>query len=152
MSGSWVEGRICSRGMQLHGGGHPLMPTSAPTASIKRHILPIGSTKNVTLSTNSLLTRGRRRLRPTMSLNAVPASAAETLRKGIAEFYDESSGVWEDIWGDHMHHGFYDPASDVSISDHRAAQIRMIEESLRFASLSGTSLDNVIMSYLLYND
>lgn len=141
MSGSWVEGRICSRGMQLHGGGHPLMPTSAPTASIKRHILPIGSTKNVTLSTNSLRTRGSRRLRPTMSLNAVPASAAETLRKGIAEFYDESSGVWEDIWGDHMHHGFYDPASDVSISDHRAAQIRMIEESLRFASLSDNSTE-----------
>lgn len=59
------------------------------------------------------------------------------LRKGIAEFYDESSGIWEDIWGDHMHHGFYDPDSTVSVSDHRAAQIRMIEESLRFAALSG---------------
>ena len=28
------------------------------------------------------------------------------LQKGIAEFYDESSGIWEDIWGDHMHIGF----------------------------------------------
>lgn len=59
------------------------------------------------------------------------------LQKGIAEFYDESSSIWEDIWGDHMHHGFYDPDSTVSVSDHRAAQIRMIEESLRFASISG---------------
>jgi tocopherol O-methyltransferase len=58
------------------------------------------------------------------------------LKKGIAEFYDESSGIWEDIWGEHMHHGFYDPDSDVQLSDHRAAQIRMVEESLRFASLS----------------
>ncbi|KAG4992363.1 hypothetical protein AAZX31_09G203400 [Glycine max] len=57
------------------------------------------------------------------------------LQKGIAEFYDESSGIWENIWGDHMHHGFYDPDSTVSVSDHRAAQIRMIQESLRFASL-----------------
>ncbi|XP_047155959.1 tocopherol O-methyltransferase, chloroplastic-like [Vigna umbellata] len=61
----------------------------------------------------------------------------EKLQKGIAEFYDESSTIWENIWGDHMHHGFYDPDSTVSVSDHRAAQIRMIEESLRFASLSG---------------
>ncbi|KAF5450606.1 hypothetical protein F2P56_030940 [Juglans regia] len=58
------------------------------------------------------------------------------LKKGIAEFYDESSGVWEDIWGDHMHHGFYDPGSTVSVSDHRAAQIRMIEEALRFSGIS----------------
>ncbi|XP_039063448.1 probable tocopherol O-methyltransferase, chloroplastic [Hibiscus syriacus] len=58
------------------------------------------------------------------------------LQDGIAEFYDQSSGLWEDIWGDHMHHGFYDPASSVSASDHRAAQIRMIEESLRFAGIT----------------
>ncbi|KAK4799269.1 hypothetical protein SAY86_024634 [Trapa natans] len=57
------------------------------------------------------------------------------LNKGIAEFYDESSGVWENIWGDHMHHGFYDDDSSVSLSDHRLAQIRMIEEALRFASV-----------------
>ncbi|XWS65014.1 hypothetical protein CRYUN_Cryun05aG0054300 [Craigia yunnanensis] len=61
---------------------------------------------------------------------------ARALKDGIAEFYDESSGLWENIWGDHMHHGFYDPDSNVSESDHRAAQIRMIEESLRFAGIS----------------
>ncbi|KAL2329279.1 hypothetical protein Fmac_022706 [Flemingia macrophylla] len=60
----------------------------------------------------------------------------EKLQKGIAEFYDESSELWENIWGDHMHHGFYDPHSTVSLSDHRVAQIRMIEESLRFANVS----------------
>lgn len=27
------------------------------------------------------------------------------LKQGIATFYDESSGLWEDMWGDHMHHG-----------------------------------------------
>ncbi|KAI3979551.1 hypothetical protein MKX01_001743 [Papaver californicum] len=63
------------------------------------------------------------------------------LQKGIAEFYDESSGLWENIWGDHMHHGFYDPNVTASISDHRSAQIRMIEETLKFAGLSEDSLD-----------
>ncbi|KAE8699272.1 Tocopherol O-methyltransferase [Hibiscus syriacus] len=60
------------------------------------------------------------------------------LQYGIAEFYDQSSGLWEVIWGHHMHHGFYDPSSNVSASDHRAAQIRMIEESLRFAGITGS--------------
>ncbi|CAL1352350.1 unnamed protein product [Linum trigynum] len=61
----------------------------------------------------------------------------QRLKKGIAELYDESSGLWEDIWGEHMHHGFYEPDSRVSGSepDHRAAQIRMIDESLRFAAV-----------------
>ncbi|XWS42838.1 hypothetical protein CRYUN_Cryun16bG0048900 [Craigia yunnanensis] len=75
-----------------------------------------------------------------MSIRAYAATSttsdASALRDGIAEFYDESSGLWEDIWGDHMHHGFYDPDSIVSGSDHRSAQIRMIEESLRFAGVS----------------
>ncbi|OIW11149.1 hypothetical protein TanjilG_22956 [Lupinus angustifolius] len=66
------------------------------------------------------------------------------LQKGIAEFYDESSPIWEDIWGDHMHHGFYDPNStNVSLSDHRAAQIRMIENALTFASLNSSTSDEV---------
>lgn len=58
-----------------------------------------------------------------------------SLQKGIAEFYDESSSLWENIWGDHMHHGYYDPNATVSVSDHRPAQIRMIEEALRFAAV-----------------
>ncbi|KAJ0970920.1 hypothetical protein J5N97_018879 [Dioscorea zingiberensis] len=62
-------------------------------------------------------------------------AAEEGLRKGIAEFYDESSGLWESIWGEHMHHGFYDPSLPASLPDHRSAQIRMIEEALRFAGV-----------------
>jgi len=70
---------------------------------------------------------------------AAAATSTEALRKGIAEFYNETSGLWEEIWGDHMHHGFYDPDSSVQLSDsgHKEAQIRMIEESLRFAGVTG---------------
>eukprot|EP00252_Welwitschia_mirabilis_P026776 TRINITY_DN890_c0_g1_i6.p1 TRINITY_DN890_c0_g1~~TRINITY_DN890_c0_g1_i6.p1 ORF type:complete len:307 (-),score=56.25 TRINITY_DN890_c0_g1_i6:90-1010(-) len=61
-----------------------------------------------------------------------------SLRTGIAEFYDESSSLWESIWGDHMHHGFYDATDSSSASDidHREAQFRMIEEALTFAGVS----------------
>lgn len=81
-----------------------------------------------------------RQSRLLVSTNAMAVAEREreiqVLQKGIAELYDESSGLWENLWGEHMHHGFYDPDSTVSLSDHRAAQIRMIEESLSFASVS----------------
>ncbi|KAL1545847.1 Gamma-tocopherol methyltransferase, chloroplastic [Salvia divinorum] len=125
----WVEG-ISSSGWRSHVYAMGHLATSSPTNPIRPALtMPIGEN-----ATNSLRSRGRPR-RNTMSVRA----ASDTLRKGIAEFYDESSGIWEDIWGDHMHHGFYDPASDVSISDHRAAQIRMIDQSLAFASLPDES-------------
>lgn len=60
------------------------------------------------------------------------------LKKGIAELYDESAGLWEKLWGDHMHHGFYEPGQPVSdLSHHRQAQVRLIEETLAFADISG---------------
>ena len=79
-----------------------------------------------------------RRSSPFLAFAATTASDhmdSHRLQKGIAEFYDQSSGLWENVWGEHMHHGFYDPDSSVSLSDHRAAQVRMIEETLRFAGV-----------------
>ncbi|XP_031502976.1 probable tocopherol O-methyltransferase, chloroplastic [Nymphaea colorata] len=65
------------------------------------------------------------------------AAKAKSLQQGIAEFYDESSRAWEDIWGEHMHHGFYQPGEKASLSGHRSAQLRMIEEALCFAGVPG---------------
>ncbi|CAK7333727.1 unnamed protein product [Dovyalis caffra] len=68
---------------------------------------------------------------------AASTDGADTreVNQGIAQFYDQSTGVWEDIWGDHIHYGFCDPVSGTE-SDYRAAQIRMIEEALSFAGVS----------------
>ena len=33
------------------------------------------------------------------------AKQGKPLNTGIAEFYDESTALWEDMWGDHLHHG-----------------------------------------------
>ncbi|CAM6084985.1 unnamed protein product [Calypogeia fissa] len=58
------------------------------------------------------------------------------LNEGIANFYDSSSGVWEDIWGEHMHHGYYTPGdSPENGKGHQAAQVRMIDESLAWAGI-----------------
>ncbi|XP_010528669.1 PREDICTED: tocopherol O-methyltransferase, chloroplastic-like [Tarenaya hassleriana] len=78
-------------------------------------------------------------LRPSHTRAARGTADAADLKKGIAGFYDKTSEMWEEIWGEHMHHGFYEPQSDVQLSDsgHRKAQIRMIDEALRFAGVSG---------------
>jgi tocopherol O-methyltransferase len=62
------------------------------------------------------------------------------LYEGIAKFYDNSSGVWEDMWGEHMHHGYYDSEGSSSQNDHLLAQITMIENSLAFAQVPGNFL------------
>lgn len=53
----------------------------------------------------------------------------------IQEFYDASSGLWEQIWGEHMHHGYYGKDGDRQI-DRRQAQIEMIEELLKWSGCS----------------
>ncbi|KAI5055561.1 hypothetical protein GOP47_0029082 [Adiantum capillus-veneris] len=74
-----------------------------------------------------------------MSSNGnVGSGTYSELNEGIAHFYDASSGVWEDIWGEHMHHGYYDPGAPLK-ADHKQAQIRMIEESLKWAGISEDS-------------
>ena len=42
------------------------------------------------------------------------------LKEGIANFYDKSTNIWEDMWGEHMHHGYYVEGNKPrSMDDHR---------------------------------
>ena len=53
----------------------------------------------------------------------------------IAEFYDASSGLWEKIWGEHVHHGYY--GSDGTLpKERRQAQIDLIEELLLWSGVN----------------
>ena len=57
---------------------------------------------------------------------------SNNLYRDIREFYDASSGLWESIWGEHMHHGYYGRNGNYRI-DRRQAQIELIEELLLWA-------------------
>jgi tocopherol O-methyltransferase len=57
-----------------------------------------------------------------------------TLSKQIAEFYDQSSHLWEGVWGEHMHHGYYGPNGDQKLN-RRQAQINLIEKLLEWSYL-----------------
>ncbi|MGB8689203.1 MAG: SAM-dependent methyltransferase, partial [Microcoleus sp.] len=52
-----------------------------------------------------------------------------TLYQQIQQFYDASSGLWEQVWGEHMHHGYYGPDGNLK-KERRQAQIDLIEELL----------------------
>jgi len=56
----------------------------------------------------------------------------EELKVGIAGFYDRSSKLWEEVWGEHMHHGYYVPENR---TDHVQAQIDLIDEVLAWSGI-----------------
>jgi len=56
----------------------------------------------------------------------------------VAEFYDQFSAAWEQDRGEHLHVGFYDvPSPPDNLLDDKAAAVRMVEEALKFADISG---------------
>ncbi|MBD3883064.1 methyltransferase domain-containing protein [Phormidium tenue FACHB-886] len=57
-----------------------------------------------------------------------------SLQQQIQQFYDASSGLWEQVWGEHMHHGYYGAAGEVP-KERRQAQIDLIEELLKWADV-----------------
>lgn len=57
-----------------------------------------------------------------------------SLQQQIREFYDASSGLWEQVWGEHMHHGYYG-ATGSDRKDRRQAQIDLIEELLTWGEV-----------------
>lgn len=60
---------------------------------------------------------------------------SEQLYQQIGEFYDVSSALWEKIWGEHMHHGYYGRSGDYKI-ERRDAQIDLIEELLAWGKIA----------------
>jgi len=57
-----------------------------------------------------------------------------SLNQRIRQFYDASTDLWLNAWGDHMHHGFYGPKGEKRPS-HQAAQVDMIEALLQWGHL-----------------
>lgn len=61
--------------------------------------------------------------------------ATETLQEGIAKFYNASTGVWVDIWGEHLHHGYYPEGFKGTLAQHQTAQVDMIEKVLEWSGV-----------------
>ncbi len=66
------------------------------------------------------------------------------LYQQIQEFYDASSGLWEEVWGEHMHHGYYGRDGNLKL-DRRQAQINLIEELLTWAQQKSSPQPQTIL-------
>ncbi|MEB3160722.1 MAG: methyltransferase domain-containing protein [Synechocystis sp.] len=63
----------------------------------------------------------------------MPSTAvSQDLYHRIKTFYDDSSLLWESIWGEHMHHGYYGPHGNYRV-ERRQAQIDLMAELLAWA-------------------
>lgn len=82
----------------------------------------------------SLMTMGIRSFLKRTFLPSQQERTVNELKKGIAGFYDETTGVWLDVWGDHLHHGYY---PSPNYKNHSAAQSDMVDRALSF-SFGGT--------------
>ncbi len=76
---------------------------------------------------------------------------SNALYQQIQAFYDASSGLWEEVWGEHMHHGYYGPDGNFKL-DRRQAQINTIEELLAWAQdnpiVSGEGIETLTLEAL----
>lgn len=119
-----ISGACCSSRLNGRSSG---WPTGLKTEKALASAVP----SRTTTTTNSKGASGVRCLAA-----AAKERTVVELNEGIANFYDSSSGVWEDVWGEHMHHGYYEPGSQDN-GGHLVAQVRMIEESLAWAGIPG---------------
>ncbi|HET8683411.1 MAG TPA: methyltransferase domain-containing protein [Micromonosporaceae bacterium] len=64
---------------------------------------------------------------------AGPPGAAGKLQRVIRNHYNGLVDLYEKLWGEHIHHGYWDPGQEGT--DQRAAQLRTVSELVAFSGL-----------------
>ena len=67
--------------------------------------------------------------------DALNGSEWKPLAEKIRVFYDKSSKVWERVWGEHMHHGYYGPDGRAQVDSPREAQRLLIDRLLEWSGV-----------------
>jgi tocopherol O-methyltransferase len=57
----------------------------------------------------------------------------EDLHRAIRDHYDSLIELYERLWGEHIHHGYWDPGA--AAADRHEAQVRMVHEVAEFAEI-----------------
>jgi tocopherol O-methyltransferase len=62
-------------------------------------------------------------------------AAWQSLSEKIRVFYDKSSRIWEAVWGEHMHHGYYGTDGRPQVASPAEAQQVLIERLLEWSGV-----------------
>ena len=57
------------------------------------------------------------------------------LNQRIKKFYDQSTPLWLEVWGEHMHHGYYHRGQE-RLKSHVQAQLDLVEEILHWGNVA----------------
>lgn len=61
-----------------------------------------------------------------------------TLNSAVERYYDTTLDLYEELWGEHVHHGFWDPGErpgDAGAADRKSATDRLVRELVNFADV-----------------
>jgi tocopherol O-methyltransferase len=76
----------------------------------------------------------------TGTAQAFTAAFGPGLNAAVERYYDTTLDLYEDLWGEHIHHGFWDPgAVPESQDDRKAATDRLVYELVDFAGVPAGS-------------
>jgi tocopherol O-methyltransferase len=76
----------------------------------------------------------------TGTAQAFTAAFGPGLNAAVERYYDTTLDLYEDLWGEHIHHGFWDPGQvPESAADRKAATDRLVHELVDFAGVPAGS-------------
>lgn len=70
--------------------------------------------------------------------DTVPAGVTGSgLNAAVERYYDTTLDLYEELWGEHVHHGYWDPGErpDADGADRRSATDRLVHELVAFAGI-----------------
>ncbi len=72
--------------------------------------------------------------------SASPAAVDPGLNTAVEKYYDTTLDLYEELWGEHVHHGFWEPGERPGDTDDRhAATDRLVRELVSFARIPAGS-------------
>jgi tocopherol O-methyltransferase len=65
--------------------------------------------------------------------------ATRDINPYISNFYDVSTALWEEFWGEHLHHGYYNLGESIATKNPQQAQIDLIKELVSWSELANVT-------------
>ncbi len=111
------------------------MAWSQATTSYARLVIALAWLENSAMAMNSEALDGARGTAGVDDTDAMDRSEWMRLSNKIRIFYDKSSRIWERVWGEHMHHGYYGPDGLAKVDSPRVAQRDLIDRLLEWSDV-----------------